>query len=61
MYRIHLTEQQKNELHQRMHSPTFAPRMREHLEMIRLSEKGGSVPKIAVPLDQHEQTVRHGV
>ena len=61
MYRIHLTEQQKNEMHQRMHSPTLAPRMRERLEMIRLSDKGWSVPKIAVHLDQHQQTVRHWV
>lgn len=61
MYRIHLTEQQQRELHQRAHQPTVAPRTRDRLEMIRLSDKGWSAPKIAVHLDQHEQTVRYWI
>ena len=61
MYRIHLTEEQQKELHQRAHQATLAPRNRERLEMVRLSAKGWSVPKIAVHLDQHEQTVRHWI
>ncbi len=58
MSRIHLTEQQKSELHQRAHQPIVAPRTRDRLEMVRLSDKGWSVPKIALHLEQHEQTVR---
>ena len=58
MYRIRLTEEQQQELHQRTHQPGVAPRTRDRLEMIRLSDKGWSVPKIAVHLNQHEQTVR---
>lgn len=61
MYRIHLTEQQQQELHQRAHQPIVAPRTRDRFEMIRLSDKGWSIPKIAVHLDQHEQTARYWI
>lgn len=61
MYRIRLTEQQQQELHQRAHQPTVAPRTRDRLEMIRLSDKGWSAPKIAVHLNQHKQTVRYWI
>ena len=61
MYRIHLTEYQQKELHQRAHQPNVAPRTRDRLEMVRLSDKGWGVPKIALHLDQHEQTVRHWI
>ena len=58
MYRIHLTEPQRQELQQRAHQKSVAPRTRDRLEMIRLSDKGWSIPKIAVHIDLHEQTVR---
>ena len=58
MYRIRLTEEQQKEMHQRTHQLGVAPRTRDRLEMIRLSDKGWSVPKIARHLNQHEQTVR---
>jgi len=58
MYHIHLTEPQRQELQQRAHQKSVASRTRGRLEMIRLSDKGWSVPKIAAHLDLHEQTVR---
>ncbi len=61
MYRIHLTEEQQKELYQRTQQKNAAPRNRQRLEMVRLSAKGWSVPKIALHLDQHEQTVRYWV
>ena len=61
MYRIHLTEQQQQELHQRAHQSNVALRTRDRLEMVRLSDKGWGIPKIAAHLQQHEQTVRHWI
>lgn len=61
MYRVHLTEEQQKELYQRAQQRNLAPRNRQRLEMVRLSAKGWSVPKIALDLDQHEQTVRYRV
>lgn len=58
MYRVHLTDEQQQELHQRAHQPNIAPRTRDRLEMVRLSALGWSIPKIAHHLGQHEQTVR---
>jgi transposase len=58
MYRVHLTEEQHQQLHQRAHRPDVAPRTRDRLEMVRLSAMGWAIPKIARHLDQHEQTVR---
>ncbi len=58
MYRVTLTDELRLELHRRAHERDVAPCVRDRLEMIRLSDKGWSVPKIAVHLDQHEQTVR---
>jgi transposase len=58
MYRIRLTEQQQQELHKRAHQHGIAPRTRERLEIVRLSDKGWSIPKIALHMDLHEQTVR---
>jgi transposase len=61
MYRVHLTEEQRQQLHRRAHQQKVAPRTRDRLEMVRLSDKGWSVPKIAGHLGQHEQTVRHWI
>ncbi len=58
MYRVTLTDEQRQELRRRTRQPGLAPSTRDRLEMIRLSDAGWSVPKIAGHLGQHEQTVR---
>jgi transposase len=59
MYRVRLTDAQREELQHRAHAPGVMPRTRDRLEMVRLSDTGWSVPKIAVHLSIHEQRVRH--
>lgn len=61
LYRVHLTKAQRQELKQLTHTPGLAPRTRERLEMIRLSDAGWSVPRIAQHLQAHHQTVRHWI
>jgi transposase len=61
MYRITLTDDQLHELNQRAHHPGVAPRTRDRLEMVRLCHIGWSIPRIAVHLGQHEQTVRRWI
>jgi len=56
--RVTLTEGQRAELNERARMRTVAPRLRERLEMVRLSDLGQTVPRIARTLDAHEQTVR---
>ena len=58
MYRIILSDQQRQELQQRTRVAGIAPSTRDRLEMVRLSDAGWSVPKIAHHLGSHEQTVR---
>jgi transposase len=58
MYRIILSDQQRQELQQRTRMAGIAPSTRDRLEMVRLSDAGWSVPKIACHLGSHEQTVR---
>ena len=58
MYRIALTDAQRQELRQRTRQKGLAPSTRDRLEMVRLADAGWSVPKIARHLGQHEQTVR---
>lgn len=58
MYRITLTDHQRQDLRQRTRQAGIAPSTRDRLEMVRLSDVGWSVPKIAQHLGQHEQTVR---
>ncbi len=58
MYRIRLTEEQRDELRRRTRQAGLAPSTRDRLEMVRLSDAGWSVPRIARHLGQHEQTVR---
>jgi magnesium-transporting ATPase (P-type) len=48
-------------LNRRAHLPTSAPSTRDRLEMLRLSDAGWSIPKIARHLQRHEQTVRHWI
>jgi transposase len=61
MYRVHLTDAQRDELNQRARDPHTLPRTRDRLEMLRLSDAGFSVPWIARHLGRHEQTVRHWI
>ena len=58
MYRVALTDDQRLALRQRTRHAGLAPSTRDRLEMVRLSDAGWSVPKIAHHLGQHEQTVR---
>jgi len=58
MYRIALSEEQRQELRERTRRAGVAPSTRDRLEMVRLSDAGWSVPGIARHLGQHEQTVR---
>ena len=58
MYRIALTDEQRQELRTRTRHVGLAPSTRDRLEMVRLSDVGWSVPTIARHLGQHEQTVR---
>lgn len=61
LYRITLSEEQKVELNRRIRDPKTKPRTRERLEMVRLSDAGLSVPRIAPVVRQSEQRVRHWI
>ncbi len=61
VYRVTLTEMQRDELHRRIRDPKTKPRTRERLEMLRLSDAGMSIPKIAPILRQSESRVRYWV
>jgi transposase len=61
MYRVRLTDAQRQELKQRAHAPGVKPRTRDRLEMVRLSDAGWSIPRIARHLDLSEQTVRYWI
>lgn len=61
MYRVHLTEAQRGELKRRAHAPDVMPRTRDRLEMVRLSDAGWSIPKIARHLQISEVRVRYWV
>jgi len=58
MYRVTLTDEQRQVLQHHTRQRGIAPSTRDRLEMIRLSDAGWSVPTIAHHLGQHEQTVR---
>jgi putative transposase len=58
MYRITLSQDQHEELRERTRHAGIPPSIRDRLEMVRLSDAGWSVPKIAHHLGQHEHTVR---
>jgi transposase len=61
MYRVMFDEDARRELIRRARHPKIKPRTRDRLEMLRLSDAGWSIPKIARYLRQHEQTVRHWI
>lgn len=56
--RVRLTTEQRAELNQLAHARSVSPRVRDRLEMIRLSDMGHTVPEIAQALNAHQQTVR---
>jgi len=58
MYRITLSHDQHEELRERTRQAGLAASTRDRLEMVRLSDAGWSVPRIARHLGQHEHTVR---
>jgi transposase len=59
MYRVQLTDAQRDELQRRAHAPRVMPRTRDRLEMVRLSDAGFSIPQIARHLRISEKRVRH--
>lgn len=61
MYRVQLTDAQREELHRRARDPKIKPRTRDRLEMVRLSDSGFSVPWIAGHLGHNAQTVRQWI
>jgi putative transposase len=61
MYRVKLDEAARQELNRRAHQSGIAPSTRDRLEMLRLSDAGWSIPKIARHLGAHEQTVRRWI
>jgi putative transposase len=61
MYRVRLTDAQRQELKRRAHEPGVMPRTRDRLEMVRLSAAGWSPPRIAAHLDLSQQTVRQWI
>jgi transposase len=61
LYRIHLLQAQRLELKRRARSRTTAPRTRDRLEMVRLSDGGLSVPQIARLVGISEVQVRYWV
>jgi transposase len=61
MYRVQFDDETRQELNRRAHQPGIAPNIRDRLEMLRLSDAGWSLPKSAVHLSYHEQTVRRWI
>jgi putative transposase len=61
VYRIHLTEEQRQELTRRAHAAGLAWRTRDRLEMVRLSDAGFSIPKIAQLLSVSQVRVRYWI
>lgn len=61
MYRVRLTEEQRQELRRRTHAPGVAPRTRDRLEMVRLADQGFTIPHIARLLTLGEPRVRHWI
>jgi transposase len=61
MYRVHFDDTARQELIRRAHQPKIAPSTRDRLEMLRLSNTGWSIPRIAGYLQMHEQTVRRWI
>jgi transposase len=61
MYRVRLTQDQRDELHRQTRAPGLAPRTRDRLEMVRLADQGFTIPHIARLLTISEPRVRHWI
>jgi len=61
LYHIRLSEEQRSELRRCASHRETAPRTRDRLEMVRLSDAGWSVPRIARHLQISEEQVRYWV
>lgn len=61
MYRVRLTDAQREELKRRTHERGVKPRTRDRLEMVRLSDAGWSIPRIAPHLGVSESCVRRWI
>ncbi len=61
MYRVHLDDAGRQELHRRTHAPGVMPRTRDRLEMIRLCDAGWNAPRIAKHFGLSEKCVRFWV
>lgn len=58
LYRVHLTEEQREELKRRTRAADIKRRTRDRLEMVRLSDAGWRIPKIASHLRVSASRVR---
>jgi transposase len=58
LYRVHLSDEERQELQRRARTLGVRPRTRDRLEMVRLSAAGWSVPQIARHLGMCEKSVR---
>jgi len=58
LYRVHLTEAQREELQRRTRATDIKPRTRDRLEMVRLADAGWRVPQIARHLRVGPRRVR---
>ena len=58
VYRVVLTPEERAELVRRGRDPATTARLRERLEVVRLSDAGWTAPRIAAHRGRHEQTVR---
>jgi transposase len=58
LYRVHLTEEERQELKRRTRAPGIKPRTRDRLEMIRLLDAGWHIPQIAHHLRVTPRRVR---
>ena len=61
MYRVRLDEPARQELRRRAHEAGVMPRTRDRLEMVRLSDAGWSIPKIARHFAMSERCVRRWI
>jgi transposase len=61
MYRVTLSPAEHQELRARSHDRATDPHTRDRLEMVRLSDAGWSIPRIARHLQCHQATVRRHI
>lgn len=61
MYRVRLDEPARRELRRRAHETGVMPRTRDRLEMVRLSDAGWSIPRIARHFGMSQRCVRRWI